>query len=633
MSHQSDLISTDINAYLAQHERKELLRLLTCGSVDDGKSTLIGRLLHDSKMIYEDQLATITADSVKSGTTGGKLDLALLVDGLQAEREQGITIDVAYRYFSTSKRKFIIADTPGHEQYTRNMATGASTCDLAIILIDARHGVQTQTRRHSFIASLLGIKHIVVAVNKMDLVGYQQSVFDTIKQDYLDLTSRLNPAEFHFLPLSALDGDNVVNPSANMPWYEGPTLMELLETVQISEDYNLSDFRFPVQYVNRPNLNFRGFCGTIASGVVRKGDNIVVLPSGKTSHIKSIVSYDEELELAHAAMAITLTLEDEIDISRGDVIAHPDNKPTLADEFDANIVWMTEKPLLSGQEYDFKIGTKTVQGSINGFKHRIDVNTLESLPAPGLELNEIGLAAVRLNSAVCFDNYASNRATGSFIIIDRLSNVTVGAGMVLTQDKKTQTAALPSSAHVSKEERQARFGQKPATIMFVGLSGSGKSTLAHGLERRLFEVGRVCTVLDGKTMRLGISKELPHDARGRAENLRRSSHVAKFVNDSGLICFASFVAPTEESRQSAIDVIGKDNCYIIYLNPPLEVCRLRDPSGLYTAAEAAQGEDIPGVSFPYEAPQHADLELDTAALSINECIDKVIKLLKSEKII
>ena len=633
MSHQSELISTDINAYLAQHERKELLRLLTCGSVDDGKSTLIGRLLHDSKMIYEDQLAAITADSVKSGTTGGKIDLALLVDGLQAEREQGITIDVAYRYFSTSKRKFIIADTPGHEQYTRNMATGASTCELAIILIDARYGVQTQTRRHSFIASLLGIKHIVVAINKMDLVGYEESVFEQIKLDYEALSSHLNPADFRFIPMSALEGDNVVNASENMPWYGGSTLMEILETVEISEDRNFSDFRFPVQYVNRPNLNFRGFCGTIASGVVRKGDTIVALPSGKSSRIKSIVSYDEELELAHAAMAITLTLEDEIDISRGDVIAHPNNLPTIADEFEANIVWMTETPLLAGKDYDFKLGTKTIQGRVKGFKNRVDVNTLETLPAPGLELNEIGLTEVSLNAPVCFDNYSKNRATGNFIIIDRLSNVTVGAGMVASLGASSKQPQPTSSSHVSKEERQARFGQKPATILFIGVSGSGKSTLAHGLERRLFDKGRVCTVLDGKAMRLGISKDLSHDAKGRIENLSRSSHVAKFLNDSGLICFASFVAPTEESRQQAISVIGKDNCYVIYLNPPLDICKQRDPSGLYTAAETAESIDIPGISFPFEAPETADLELDTAALSIEDCIDKVITLMTSEDII
>ncbi|MFN3165287.1 MAG: sulfate adenylyltransferase subunit CysN, partial [Pseudohongiellaceae bacterium] len=384
MSHQSDLISTDIHAYLAQHERKELLRLLTCGSVDDGKSTLIGRLLHDSKMIYEDQLAAIEADSVKSGTTGGKLDLALLVDGLQAEREQGITIDVAYRYFSTAKRKFIIADTPGHEQYTRNMATGASTCDLAVILIDARHGVQTQTRRHSFIASLLGIQHIIVAVNKMDLVDYSEAVFNDIREDYLQFTSKLEKANFSFVPISALVGDNVVNPSENMPWYQGETMMAFLENVEIAGDRNFDDFRLPVQYVNRPNLNFRGYCGTLASGVVRKGDEIVVLPSGKKSHVKSIVTFDEELELAHAEMAITLTLEDEIDVSRGDMIVHSDNLPAIGDSFDATVVWMTDAPLLPGKDYDFKLGTRTVTGQARSVRHKIDVNSLATEPAPGL---------------------------------------------------------------------------------------------------------------------------------------------------------------------------------------------------------------------------------------------------------
>ncbi|MBT5719813.1 MAG: sulfate adenylyltransferase subunit CysN, partial [Gammaproteobacteria bacterium] len=554
MSHQSDLISTDINAYLAQHERKELLRLLTCGSVDDGKSTLIGRLLHDSKMIYEDQLAAIEADSVKSGTTGGNIDLALLVDGLQAEREQGITIDVAYRYFSTAKRKFIIADTPGHEQYTRNMATGASTCDLAIILIDARHGVQIQTRRHSFIASLLGIKHIIVAVNKMDLVDFSESVFNEIKADYLKFSEKLDPASFHFIPLSALTGDNVVNPSEHTPWYDGGALMPLLESIEIAGDKNYYDFRFPVQYVNRPNLNFRGFCGTVASGVIRKGDEITVLPSNKTSRIKSIVTYDEELELAHAAMAVTLTLEDEIDVSRGDILAHPENVTASDTRFDATVVWMAETPLLPGKVFDFKLGSKTVSGSLNTIHSRIDVNTLEKHPAPGLESNEIGLTEINLDETVCFDSYKDNRATGSFIILDRLSNVTVGAGMIDCVQQPRRTRSESSNIIVTKEERAARYGQKPATIMFVGVSGSGKSTLAHGLERRLFDRGRVSTVLDGKTMRLGISKDLAHDAEGRAENLRRSAHIARFLNDSGVICCASFVAPNADSREHAVRV-------------------------------------------------------------------------------
>lgn len=633
MSHQSELISTDIQAYLAQHERKELLRLLTCGSVDDGKSTLIGRLLHDSKMIYEDQLKAIEADSVKSGTTGGKLDLALLVDGLQAEREQGITIDVAYRYFSTAKRKFIIADTPGHEQYTRNMATGASTCDLAVILIDARHGVQTQTRRHSYIASLLGIKHIIVAINKMDLVDFSEDVFNRIQKDYLDFSAKLAKADFHFIPMSALNGDNVVNPSENMPWYTGETLMAILETVEIAGDRNFDDFRLPVQYVNRPNLNFRGYCGTIASGVVRKGDEIVVLPSGKKSHVKSIVTYDEELELAHAEMAITLTLEDEIDVSRGDMIVHSDNLPATDDSFDATVVWMTEQPLLPGKDYDFKLGTKTVTGQVRTVRHKIDVNTLDKSPAPTLELNEIGLLEINLDQKVCFDGYKGNRATGAFIVIDRLSNVTVGAGMISLKSEPRDTQSERHNLHVSKEERAARYGQKPATIMFIGVSGSGKSTLAHGLERRLFDRGRVATVLDGKTMRLGISRDLPHDAEGRAENLRRSAHIARFINDSGMICCASFVAPNADSREHAISVIGKDNCYIIYLNPPMEVCIQRDPSGLYASAEASGSEDIPGISFDYKPPEQVHLELDTNALDVDACLDQVIALMRKEKII
>ena len=632
MSHQSELISTDINAYLAQHERKELLRLLTCGSVDDGKSTLIGRLLHDSKMIYEDQLAAIEADSVKSGTTGG-LDLALLVDGLQAEREQGITIDVAYRYFSTAKRKFIIADTPGHEQYTRNMATGASTCDLAIILIDARYGVQTQTRRHSFIASLLGIKHIIVAINKMDLVDYQQNIFEKIKADYLEFSQKLDSADFHFIPLSALNGDNVVNLSENMPWYDGSPLMPILETVEISADRNYADFRFPVQYVNRPNLNFRGFCGTVASGVVRKGDEVTILPSRKTSRIKSIVTFDEELELAHAEMAITLTLEDEIDVSRGDVITHSNNLPTNRDSFEATLVWMTESRLLPGTDYDIKLGATTVTGQIKTIRNKIDVNTLEEHPAPTLELNEIGLVEIVVDQNVSFDAYKENRATGSLIVIDRLSNVTIAAGMIDCEQQARKPQRETHNIHVTKDERAARYGQKPATIMFIGVSGSGKSTLAHGIERRLFDKGRVSTVLDGKTMRLGISKDLPHDAEGRAENLRRSAHIARFLNDSGVICCASFVAPNADSREHALSVIGKDNCYLVYCNPPLDICIQRDPSGLYAAAEGKESTDIPGLSFPYSPPESIHLELDTDALSIEQCLDRVIQLMEEEEIV
>ena len=490
MSHQSDLISTDINAYLAQHERKELLRFLTCGSVDDGKSTLIGRLLHDSKMIYEDQLAAVKADSVKSGTTGGEIDLALLVDGLQAEREQGITIDVAYRYFSTSTRKFIIADTPGHEQYTRNMATGASTCDLAVILIDARHGVQVQTRRHSFIASLLGIKHIIVAINKMDLVNYSEGTYQQIKQEYQSFAKKLNMHDIHFLPISALDGDNVVNQSKNMPWYTGKPLMETLESVEISADHNFVDPRFPVQYVNRPNLDFRGFCGTVASGVFHSGDKVTVLPSGKSSKILSIVTYEGNIQEAFPPMAVTLTMEDEIDISRGDLITGSESLPIVADTFQATIVWMTEKALTPGRQYYIKLATRQVSGSVSRINHRIDVNTLEQSGVDKLQLNEIGLCTVAVNAPVVFDPYKKCKGTGAFIIIDRLTNVTVGAGMIegLTEsDTFTQ---------VSAEERAARFNQKASSIL---LTGANCSDIAYQLERKLFDTGHSATILENNS--------------------------------------------------------------------------------------------------------------------------------------
>ncbi len=491
MSHQSDLISTDINEYLAEHERKELLRFLTCGNVDDGKSTLIGRLLYDSKMIYEDQLAAIKTDSVKSGTTGaGKIDLALLVDGLQAEREQGITIDVAYRYFSTSTRKFIIADTPGHEQYTRNMATGASTCDLAVILIDARYGVQTQTKRHSFIVSLLGIKHIIVAVNKMDLVEYSEDTYNKIKQDYLDFTSNLDLDDIQFIPMSALDGDNVVNSSKNMLWYTGKAMMDLLNTISIAHDQNFKDARFPVQYVNRPNLNFRGFCGTVASGVFNKGDQITVLPSGKTSKIKSIVSYEGDLEKAFPPMAVTLTMEDEIDISRGDIIAGQGVSPaTVADKFHASIVWMAEKPMSPGRQYIIKLATRSVSGSVSSINYRIDINTLEHHDADKLQLNEIASCTISLNAPVVFDAYKQNKGTGAFIIIDRLSNVTVGAGMIVGE---TENEGL---AKVSEDERAARFSQKATAINLIG---SASQEIAYKLERKLFDTGHAATVLENQ---------------------------------------------------------------------------------------------------------------------------------------
>jgi len=512
MSHQSELISTDIDAYLEMHERKQLLRLLTCGSVDDGKSTLIGRLLYDSKMIYEDQLATITEDSVKSGTTGDTVDLALLVDGLQAEREQGITIDVAYRYFSTAMRKFIIADTPGHEQYTRNMATGASNCDLAIILIDARYGVQVQTRRHSIIASLLGIKHIIVAVNKMDLMEHDETVYNKIKEDYLEFAAKLNKSDIRFIPISALNGDNVVNLSENMSWYDGQTLMEILETVEINSDRNFDNFRFPVQYVNRPNLDFRGYCGTIAAGVVRKGDKITVLPSGKTSSIQSIVTYEGEVEEAFPPMAITLTLADEIDVSRGDMITHCDDLPQVSNKFDAKIVWMTEQTMTTGKPYYIKLGTKTMNGSISKINHLIDVNTLEKSSVDELNLNEIAHCNVTLTASVPFDAYNLSKGSGAFIIIDRLTNVTVAAGMIIGAVESDASQAVTS------DERIARYGQQAFTAW---LTGKNNLQTARELERLLFDMGHACSVLDQNEIKGDIGE------------------ISHLLNQAGFICLCS----------------------------------------------------------------------------------------------
>ncbi len=627
MSHQSDLISEDILAYLAQHERKELLRFLTCGNVDDGKSTLIGRLLHDSKMIYEDHLEAITRDSKKSGTTGDDVDLALLVDGLQAEREQGITIDVAYRYFSTAKRKFIIADTPGHEQYTRNMATGASTCDLAIILVDARYGVQTQTKRHSFITSLLGIKHIVVAINKMDLMDFDQDVFEKIKADYLAFADRieLKPSSLHFVPMSALKGDNVVNRSERAPWYEGQSLMEILESVEIAGDRNFDDLRFPVQYVNRPNLNFRGFAGTLASGIVRKGDEVVVLPSGKRSTVKSIVTYDGELEQATPGEAITLTLEDEIDVSRGDMLVHADNQPRIADSFEAMLVWMAEEPMLPGKKYDFKRATSYVPGSVASITHRVDVNTLEHGAASSLALNEIGRVKIALDAPVALDGYAQNRTTGAFIIIDRLTNGTVGAGMIIADPVAHGAPGHHGAlAHVSTEERASRFGQQPATVLFTGLSGAGKSTLAYAVERKLFDMGRAVYVLDGQNLRHDLNKGLPQDRAGRTENWRRAAHVARQFNEAGLLTLAAFVAPDAEGREQAKALIGADRAITVYVQASPQACQQRDPQGLYAAA----GDNIPGESFPYDVPVNADLVIDTETLTVEEGAKQVIELLR-----
>ncbi len=637
MSHQSELIATDIDAYLKEHEQKEMLRFLTCGSVDDGKSTLIGRLLFDSKMVYEDQLAALEIDSKKFGTTGGGFDPALLTDGLKAEREQGITIDVAYRYFSTSKRKFIIADCPGHEQYTRNMATGASTCDLAIILIDARHGVMTQTKRHSFIVSLLGIKHVLVAVNKMDLVDYSEQRFEEIKRDYREFATRLEMPDQHFIPISALKGENLISHSEKMPWYEGSTLMHHLENVHIASDRNLIDFRFPVQYVNRPNLDFRGFCGTIASGKVRKGDEVMALPSKKRSQVKSIVTYDGELDEAFAPLAVTLTLEDEIDVSRGDMLVRPDNLPSVADKFEATIVWMSDDPLTPGKEYLIKHSTKLAPGRVSTLRYRIDVNTLHREDAPTLRLNEIGRCHLKLNQPIAFDGYRNNRSTGAFILIDRVSNVTVGAGMILDRasadaadhwDDEAVESLQERTSNVTAEQREARFGQKPVTVLLTGLTAAGKTPIANAIERKLFDQGRAVAVLDGQSLRRGVSRDLGFSIDDRSENVRRAAEVAKLFNEAGIIVIAAFTAPYEAVRQRAAEVVGRERFLVAHVSAPVEWCREHDTGGVYAKADAGEIASMPGVNADYEPPTAPDLVLPTHEQSFDACADRVVKLLE-----
>ena len=632
------LIETDIEAYLAQHERKQLLRFITCGSVDDGKSTLIGRLLFETKLIYEDQLAAVTRDSKKVGTQGGDLDLALLVDGLQAEREQGITIDVAYRYFATDKRKFIIADTPGHEQYTRNMATGASTADLAIILIDARHGVLTQTRRHSFIVSLLGIRHICVAVNKMDLVAYSEERFNEIRDQYLSFATRLGLEDVRFFPVSALKGDNITEKSNAMPWYEGGSLLNHLETVHIGSDRNFKDFRFPVQYVNRPNLNYRGYCGTVASGIVKPGDELMALPSGVRAVVKTIDTFDGPQPEAFPPQAVTLLLDREIDVSRGEMLVKPDNLPHVGREFEAMVVWMSPDPLVTNRPYFFKHTTNMISGRIESFRHGVDVNTLDEKQVDRLELNQVGRATIALNRAVAFDPYTKNKATGSFIIIDRITNVTVGAGMILDNpggiaqrdlwNAEGQKGHERRGSLITPEERAKRYSQKPVTILLTGLNASGKSLVALELERRLFEAGKISVLLEGAAMRLGISKDLGYTYSERSENLRRAAEIARINNDSGLITIASFVAPDAAVRSRIRELIGADRFLEVYVSMPVEKCRERDTKGLYKRADAGELEQFPGVSAPYQIPTNPDLVLPTHELAIADCVDRLVALLE-----
>jgi bifunctional enzyme CysN/CysC len=595
--------------YLASHEKKSLLRFLTCGSVDDGKSTLIGRLLYDTKLIFEDQLAGIEKDSKKFGTVGEDIDLALLVDGLQAEREQGITIDVAYRFFTTEKRKFIVADTPGHEQYTRNMATGASNSDLAVILIDARKGILTQTRRHSFIVKLLGIKHVVLAVNKIDLMDYSQSVYDQIVADYRAFTADFGFETLQAIPLSARYGDNVLERSDKMPWYDGPTLVEHLETVDISRDLNDRPFRFPVQWVNRPDLNFRGFSGTIAAGTIKPGDDIVVAKSGRTSKVKAVVTHDGDLPEAIAGQAVTLTLEDEIDISRGDVLAKPDARPEVSDQFQAHLIWMSEDELIPGRPYLIKIGARTVSASVTDIRHQIDVNSFQELAAKTLRLNEVAVVNIALQDAVDFDAYADDHATGAFIVIDRLSNLTLGAGMVDFSLRRASNVHWQALS-VSKATRAAAKNQKPAVLWFTGLSGAGKSTIANLVEKKLLSLGHHTYLLDGDNVRHGLNKDLGFTTEDRVENIRRVAEVSKLMVDAGLITLVSFISPYRAERQLARELLQPGEFIEIYVSTPLDVAEQRDVKGLYAKARAGEIKNFTGIDSPYEAPENPDITVD-----------------------
>ena len=610
MSHANDLIATDISAYLKLQENKSFLRFITCGSVDDGKSTLIGRLLFDSQLIYDDQLAAIEKDSKISGTQGDKIDLALLVDGLAAEREQGITIDVAYRFFSTDKRKFIVADTPGHEQYTRNMATGASTADVAILLIDARYGVQIQTRRHAFIASLLGIRHVVVAVNKMDLVDFSESRVGDIAAEFDNFAEALEFQDATCIPMSALDGDNVTNKSDRMPWYQGPTLLEYLESVDTSREAADAGFRLPVQWVNRPNLDFRGFSGTIASGSVNPGDEVINIPSGKRSRVERIVTIAGDLNEAAIDQAVTLTLEDEIDISRGDVICSVDHPAEQSDQFAAHIIWMSDKALFPGRQYRIKINNQTIHASVTTLKHKVDVNTLAHEAANTLELNEIGVCNIALAKPVPFDSYKDNRQLGSFILIDRQSNETVGAGML---DFSLRRAAnvVWQELEIGKAERAEQKHQRPCVLWFTGLSGSGKSTIANLVEKRLFDLGRHTYTLDGDNVRHGLNNDLGFTDADRVENIRRVSEVSKLMADSGLITLCAFISPFRAERQIARQTMEEGEFIEIYVNTPLTVAEQRDVKGLYAKARKGEIKNFTGIDSEYQAPMVPEIEVNT----------------------
>jgi bifunctional enzyme CysN/CysC len=621
-----------IQVYLAEQASKTELRFLTCGSVDDGKSTLIGRLLYDSKLIFEDQLATLEADSRRQGTQGEAIDFALLVDGLAAEREQGITIDVAYRFFATDKRRFVVADTPGHEQYTRNMATGASNAELAVILIDARKGVLTQTKRHSYIVSLFGISEVVLAVNKMDLVGYDAEVFHRILADYRAFAAELGTFNITGVPVSALKGDNVTGRSEAMPWYEGPTLLEYLETVEAGSALGDQPFRMPVQWVNRPNLDFRGFSGTVAAGTVRPGEDVRILPSGTVSRIDRIVTYDGDLDAAGPGEAVTLVLTDEIDISRGDVIAAGNEPCQVSDQFAVHLLWMNDAPLYPGRQYYLKSGTRTVPCVVTDLKHKVNVNTLEKLPAKSLELNEVGVGNLSLSDRVAFDPYTSNRVTGSFILIDRQTLETVGVGLTDFSLRRADNVHWQALS-VDKAHRAALKHQKPCIIWFTGLSGSGKSTIANLLESRLHDAHRHTYVLDGDNVRHGLNRDVGFTEADRVENIRRVGEVAKLMVDAGLITIASFISPFASERRMVRDLVEDGEFIEVFVDTPLEVCEARDPKGLYKKARAGEIANFTGVEQDYESPEHPEIVVRTVEVTPEAGAEQILDYLKSRGIL
>ncbi|MDB5713324.1 MAG: cysN [Sphingomonadales bacterium] len=622
-----NLIAEDIDAYLDAHQHKTMLRFITCGSVDDGKSTLIGRLLYDSKMIFEDQLEALEADSKRMGTQGQEIDFALLVDGLAAEREQGITIDVAYRFFTTEKRKFIVADTPGHEQYTRNMVTGASTADLAVILIDARKGILTQTRRHSYLAHLIGIRNIVLAVNKMDLVGYDQAVYDKIVADYTEFAAGIGLTVFTPMPISGFKGDNITDRSENTPWYTGPSLMQHLESVEVDLTVNAQKpFRMPVQWVNRPNLDFRGFSGLIATGTVKPGDKVRVLPSGKTSTVSRIVTLDGDLDQAVANQSVTICFEDEIDCSRGDVIAISDSPPEVSDQFEAIFVWMADEEMLPGRPYWLKIGTQMVSANVQAPKYQVHVNTMEHLAAKTLELNAIGVANLSTDKPIVFESYADNHTLGGFILIDKITNATVAAGMINHSLRRADNVHWQAT-DVSRENHAALKNQKPAVLWLTGLSGAGKSTIANIVEKKLARMNRHTFLLDGDNVRHGLNKDLGFTDADRVENIRRVGEVAKLMTDAGLIVITAFISPFRAEREMVRQMMAPGEFVEVHIDTSLADAEARDVKGLYAKARAGDLKNFTGIDSPYEAPEQPEIRIDTATMTAEEAADAIISIL------